>query len=108
MLVIGGTAVLDSQGSRTNHLVLYHLDEARFANPRLPTQHHNVTPARLHLRPAVPQEAHLVLASHQRRETAGRCDVEALLHLSGEPDLIHLEWHDHAFERLRPECVADE
>ena len=46
--------------------------------------------------------AHFVLASHQRREAAGRRDVEALLHLSRTPDLIDLEGRGHAFERLGP------
>ena len=108
MLVIGGTAVLDAQGGRANDLVLHHLDEARFANPRLPTQHHDLAPARLDLRPALPQQAHLVLAAHQRREAAGRRDVEALLDLGRTHDLIDLEGRGHAFERLGPELVAGE
>jgi hypothetical protein len=76
VLVRGRTAVLNPQRGCANDLVLHHLDEARFANPRLPTQHHNVAPAGLGLRPAVSQYAHLVLASHQRREAAGSRDVE--------------------------------
>ena len=108
MLVRGGTAVLDPQRGRADDLVLHHLDEARFANPRLPTQHHNMAPARLDLRPAFSQEAHFVLAAHQRRETAGRRDVEALLHLGRTHDLIDLEGRGHASERLGPERVAGE
>lgn len=49
MLVISGTAVLDAQRGCADDLVLHHLDEAQFANPDLPTQHHSVAPAGLDL-----------------------------------------------------------
>ncbi len=49
-----------------------------------------------------------MLAAHQRREAAGRRDIEALLHLGLTHDLIDLERRGHAFERLGPEVVAGE
>jgi hypothetical protein len=55
VLVRGQTAVLNPQRGRADDLVLHDLDEARFANPRLPTQHHDVAAAGLDLRPAFSQ-----------------------------------------------------
>ena len=49
-----------------------------------------------------------MLSSHQRREAAGRRDVEALLDLGLAHDLVDLEGRGHAFERLGPESVAGE
>jgi hypothetical protein len=49
-----------------------------------------------------------VLAAHQRRETAGNRDVEALLHLGDTYDLVELERRGHAFERLVPKRLAGE
>ena len=66
VLVIGRTAVLDAQRlCPVTDLVLHHLDEARFANPRLPTQYHDMAPAPLGLRPAVPQYTYFVFPSYQ-------------------------------------------
>jgi hypothetical protein len=108
VLVIGGTAVLDAPRGHADDLVLRHLHQTRFANPRLPAQHHDVALARLDLRPPVPQEPHFGLAAHQRREAAGRRDVEALLHLGHTHDLMDLEGHGHPFERLGSERAAGE
>src|SRR5262245_40572632 len=108
VLVIGRKTILSTQIGCTDDLGLHYLYQARFANPRLVTQQHDVPPAGLHLRPAVSQEPHLVLAAHQWRETAGRRDVEALLHLGCAHDLIHLEGRGHASKRLEPERLAGE
>ena len=108
VLVIGGTAVLDAQRGRADDLVLHHLDEARFANPCLPTQHYDVAQAGLDLRPAFSQYAHFMLASHQGGEAPRDCDIEALLHLGLTHDLVDLEGRGHAFERLGPEILAGE
>ena len=89
-------------------IYLHHLGESRFANARLPAQHHNVAPTRLDLCPALPQEPHFVLTAHQQRETAGDRDVEALLHLSDTYDLVNLERRGHAFEVLVPKRLAGE
>ena len=49
--------------------------------------------------PASPQNAHLVLAAHQRREATGRHDIEALLHWNPRTNLIDLERCGHTFKR---------
>ena len=105
MLVIGGTAVLDAQRRRTDHLVLHHLDEARFANPRLPTQHYHVTPARR----TCAQRSRSMPTSCSR-PTSGvrprRRDIEALLDHGLTHDLVDLERRGHTFERLGPKLVT--
>src|SRR5215475_14107989 len=108
VLVRGETAVLNPQRACTDDLVLRHLDEARFANPRLSAQYHDVALAGLDLCPSVSQYTHFVLSAHQRCEAAGHRDVEALLHLGRAYDLVDLEGCGHAFERLGPEGVAGE
>ena len=49
-----------------------------------------------------------MLSSYQRCETAGRRDIEALLHLCLTHDLVDLNGRAHASERLAPKRIGGE
>src|SRR5262249_61611321 len=61
------------------HVFLEYLPQPRFANARLAAQQHHLARAVLDLRPALPQEPHLLLSTYERGQAsaAGRFQATA-------------------------------
>ena len=88
------------------HVRFHHLHQARFADAGLPAQHHDLPTPLLHLRPALQQQPHFLLAAHQRRQRDGTGHVEAALCPPFTHDLVDRHWRREAFERLQAKGAA--
>ena len=66
ILVIGRTlARRQPRLGLSGHVFLQHLHQARFANARFPAEQHDLSDPLLDLRPALPQQPHVLLPPHQ-------------------------------------------
>ena len=78
-------------------MVLQHLHQARFANPRLTAEQHHLPLPRPGLRPALLQQRHLFFPAHQRCQSARGDRLQAALHITLAQDAIHGYGRCHAF-----------
>ena len=85
-----------------HHPLGEHVDQARFANARLATEHHQLPVSILALYLALPQQAHLRLTAYQRREARGSSHVEATPCRALSQHLIDVHRRLNALEGLGP------
>ena len=68
ILIIGQAPALELSMRLARHMRFDLLHQARFANPRLATEHHHLPHPLPYLRPALQQQPHLLLPAYQRRQ----------------------------------------
>ena len=106
VLVIGRATALKRDMRDLCHVLCEHLHQARFANAGL-TLHQDDLPQPLRdLRPALPQQRHFGLPSHQGRPAMGRRHLQATLGRPLAQDAIHRDRRVHPLEDLRAQVFA--
>ena len=78
VLVIGRTlARRQPRLGLGGHVLLQHLHQARFADPRFAAEQHDLPDPVLDLRPALQQQPHFLLPAHQRGQASAAGHVQA-------------------------------
>jgi len=85
----------------TPHALADLLHDTRLAKTRFSTQHHDLPVPVPGLEPVLLHQRQLVLTSHQRRQPARDCHLEAALGATGTQHAIHLQRLHHPFEHGR-------
>ena len=108
MLVIRGAGALEPAVRRAGYLCAELLYQARLADAGLADDEHDLALAVLRQLPAVHQQAALLLAARERRQTACRRDGQPAAYPARPHDAIERHRLAHALEHLRASVLDDE
>ena len=100
------TAKCEPRGPLAPDALTQHLDQARFANACLAAEQHHLPVPLCTLRPALQQQPHFLLASHQGRQATGRHGVKPRLCPALRQELVYRQRLLHPFESVLAQHLA--
>src|SRR5262249_5291277 len=92
LLVRGQSAALDARMRLPCQGLLERLRQARFANAGLSAEHHDLALSVFCLPPALPEQCHLLIPAHKRRQAFCDRDLKTALGRARLENLVHCEW----------------